>query len=245
MLQVKQLKASINGSNILDGIDYQVKAGEVHAVMGPNGSGKSTFARILAGADGYDIDGSASFNGRDLLEMPVEERAREGLFLAMQYPVEIPGVSNVYMMKEAVNTVRKHRGLPELDAVEFLEMAKAKLPLVNLSEEMLQRSVNSGFSGGEKKRNEVLHLALLEPKLAILDEVDSGLDIDSLKWVAAAIEKMRTAERAMIIITHYQRLLKYVVPDMVHIMSAGKLVRSGDHSLADELERHGYEKVVA
>ena len=244
MLQVKQLKAAINGSSILNGLDYEINAGEVHAIMGPNGSGKSTFAKVLAGADGYDVTGSVSFDGMDLLDMEVEMRARAGLFLAMQYPIEIPGVSNLYMMKAAVNTVRAHRGQQELDAVEFMEFVRAKLPSVNLSEEMMHRSVNAGFSGGEKKRNEVLHMQLLEPRLVILDEIDSGLDIDSLKWIAAAIEEARSPERAIILVTHYQRLLQHVVPDKVHVMSAGRLVRSGDHSLAAELEQHGYGKIA-
>lgn len=245
MLQVEQLKASVDGVEILKGIDYQINAGEVHAIMGPNGSGKSTFAKILAGMDGYEVNGKVSFDGEDLLEMPVEMRARAGLFLAMQYPVEIPGVSNLYMMKAAVNTVRSHRGLPELDAVEFLDVMRQKLPLVDLSEEMMQRSVNAGFSGGEKKRNEVLHMALLEPRLAVLDEIDSGLDIDSLKWIAGGIEKMRSKNRAIILVTHYQRLLQHIVPDKVHIMFEGRLVRSGDKTLAAELEQQGYEKMTA
>ncbi len=245
MLRVEQLKASIGGIDILNGIDYEINAGEVHAIMGPNGSGKSTFAKILAGMDGYELSGKVSFDGKDLLAMPVEMRARAGLFLAMQYPVEIPGVSNLYMMKAAVNTVRSHRGEQELDASEFLDVMREKLPLVDLSEEMMKRSVNAGFSGGEKKRNEVLHMALLEPRLAILDEIDSGLDIDSLKWIASGIEKMRSDKRAIILVTHYQRLLQYIVPDKVHIMYEGRLVRSGDKTLAAELEQQGYEKIAA
>ncbi len=241
MLEISQLKASVDGKQILRGVDLSVKAGEVHAIMGPNGSGKSTLSQVLAGRDSYTVDGgTVSYEGHDLLQMPIEERARSGIFLAFQYPVEIPGVSNAYFLKAAVNGVRRHRGLPELDAMDFLAKVKAEMKAVEMKEEFLYRSVNEGFSGGEKKRNEVLQMALLEPKLAILDETDSGLDIDALRIVADGINRLRSPERAMIVITHYQRLLEYIVPDFVHVLAEGRIVRSGGRELALELEERGY-----
>ncbi len=241
MLDINKLKASVEGKPILNGLDLHVKAGEVHAIMGPNGSGKSTLAQVLAGRDTFQVDGgSVSWDGRDLLAMPTEERARAGLFLAFQYPVEIPGVSNAYFLKAAVNAVRRHRGLPEFDAMDFLARVKAEMKAVGMSEEFLYRSVNEGFSGGEKKRNEVLQMALLEPRLAILDETDSGLDIDAMKVVADGVNRLRSPERALIVITHYQRLLDYIVPDQVHVLSKGRIVRSGGRELALELEERGY-----
>jgi Fe-S cluster assembly ATP-binding protein len=241
MLNIKNLQASVENNPILRGLDLTVNAGEVHAIMGPNGSGKSTLAQVLAGRDTYQVTGGeVLFEGRDLLPLLPEERAREGIFLAFQYPVEIPGVSNVYLLKAALNNVRKHRGLPELDAIDFLKLIKQKMKQVEMSEELLYRSVNEGFSGGEKKRNEILQMALLEPKLAILDETDSGLDIDALQSVAKGINALRSPERAMILVTHYQRLLDYVVPDFVHVLSHGKIVRTGGKELALELEERGY-----
>ena len=241
MLEINELRASVEGKAILTGVDLNVKDGEVHAIMGPNGSGKSTLAQVLAGRDTFRVDaGSVTWDGQDLLAMPTEERARAGLFLAFQYPVEIPGVSNAYFLKAAVNAVRRHRGLPEFDAMDFLARVKAEMKAVGMSEEFLYRSVNEGFSGGEKKRNEVLQMALLEPRLAILDETDSGLDIDALKIVAAGVNRLRSPERSMIVITHYQRLLDYIVPDRVHVLSHGRIVRSGGRELALELEKHGY-----
>ena len=241
MLEISQLKASVDGKQILRGIDLSVKAGEVHAIMGPNGSGKSTLSQVLAGRESYTVDGgTVTWQGQDLLQMPIEERARSGLFLAFQYPVEIPGVSNAYFLKAAVNGVRRHRGLPELDAMDFLAKVKGEMKAVGMKEEFLYRSVNEGFSGGEKKRNEVLQMALLEPKLAILDETDSGLDIDALRIVADGINRLRSPERAMIVITHYQRLLEYIVPDFVHVLAEGRIVRSGGRELALELEERGY-----
>ncbi|MCZ4305746.1 Fe-S cluster assembly ATPase SufC [Zoogloeaceae bacterium G21618-S1] len=241
MLDIKNLKASVEGKDILKGLDLQVKAGEVHAIMGPNGSGKSTLSQVLAGRDTFQVDGgSVTWDGQDLLAMPIEERARAGLFLAFQYPVEIPGVSNAYFLKAAVNAVRKHRGLPEFDAMDFLTRVKAEMKAVGMKEEFLYRAVNEGFSGGEKKRNEVLQMALLEPRLAILDETDSGLDIDALKVVADGVNRLRSPERALIVITHYQRLLDYIVPDHVHVLSQGRIVRSGGRELALELEEKGY-----
>lgn len=241
MLTIKNLHAGIDGTTILNGIDLQINAGEVHAVMGPNGSGKSTLASVLAGRDNYQITaGSVAYQNRDLLEMEPEIRAREGVFLAFQYPVEIPGVTNLYLLKASINAIRKHRGMEELNAVEFLKLIKQKAALVEMNEEFLYRSINQGFSGGEKKRNEILQMALLEPTLSILDETDSGLDIDALKVVATGVNTLRSAERAMLVVTHYQRLLDYIVPDFVHVLHGGRIIRSGDKSLALELERKGY-----
>jgi Fe-S cluster assembly ATP-binding protein len=241
MLEISNLNVDVEGKPILRGIDLRVSAGEVHAIMGPNGSGKSTLAHVLAGRDHYEVTrGTVRYGGRDLLGLAPEERAREGLFLAFQYPVEIPGVSNVYLLKAALNAQRRHRGEPELDAMDFLELVKEKMALMQVDESLLYRAVNEGFSGGEKKRNEILQLAVLEPRLAILDEVDSGLDIDALQAVADGINRMRSAERAIVVVTHYQRLLDYVVPDYVHVVSQGRIVRSGPRELALELERKGY-----
>ena len=246
MLSIRNLQAAIEGKQILRGIDLEVKAGEVHAIMGPNGSGKSTLAQVLAGRENYEVlGGEVRFEGRDLLALAPELRAREGLFLAFQYPVEIPGVSNVYLLKAAVNARRKHNGLPELDAMDFLALVKQKMKMVEMNQEFLYRSVNEGFSGGEKKRNEILQMALLEPKLAILDETDSGLDIDALKIVADGVNALRSPERAMIVITHYQRLLDYIVPDYVHVLSQGRIVKSGGRELALELEARGYGWIEA
>lgn len=241
MLTIKNLHAHINGAEILKGIDLSVNAGEVHAVMGPNGSGKSTLANVLAGREDYEVSaGEVRYDGHDLLDLAPEERAREGVFLAFQYPVEIPGVSNSYLLKAAVNALRKHRGEAELDAMDFLRRAREKLALMKMKDEFLHRAVNEGFSGGEKKRNEVFQMAVLEPRLAILDETDSGLDIDALKIVADGVNNLRGAERAFLIVTHYQRLLDYIVPDRVHVMAGGRIIRSGDRSLAVELEKGGY-----
>ncbi len=242
MLDIANLHASIaGGREILRGIDLAVKPGEVHAIMGPNGSGKSTLAGVLAGRDGYEVTaGSVTYLGRDLLALAADERAREGVFLAFQYPVEIPGVNNMYFLRSALNSVRRARAEPELDAGQFLKAVRAKLKLLEIDDNLLQRGVNVGFSGGEKKRNEIFQMAMLEPKLAILDETDSGLDIDALRLVAGGINKLRNPDRAMVMITHYQRLLDYVEPDRVHVLSDGKIVMSGDKSLAAELEKHGY-----
>ena len=241
LLEIKDLHVKVEGKNILRGIDLTVKAGEVHAVMGPNGSGKSTLAHVLAGREGYEvIKGGVRFAGSDLLDMAPEERAREGLFLAFQYPVEIPGVSGMNFLKSALNEVRKHRGLPELDAMDFLTLAREKMRLLEIDEKLIQRAVNVGFSGGEKKRNEVFQMAMLEPKLAVLDETDSGLDIDALKTVANGVNSMRSPDRAIILITHYQRLLDYVVPDKVHVLAHGRIAKSGGRKLALELEKKGY-----
>ncbi len=241
MLTIRNLHATVAGKPILNGIDLEVAAGEVHAIMGPNGSGKSTLANVLAGREGYEVtEGEVFYQGRNLLELEPEERAREGIFLAFQYPVEIPGVSNIYLLKAAVNAIRKHRGEAELDAMAFLKMVREKLKLVQMRDEFLHRSVNEGFSGGEKKRNEILQMAMLEPTLSILDETDSGLDIDALKIVAGGVNALRGPERAMIVVTHYQRLLDYIVPDRVHVLAGGKVVRSGGKELAFELEEHGY-----
>jgi len=241
VLTVKNLKAKAGGSEILRGIDLTVNAGEVHAVMGPNGSGKSTLAHVLAGREGYEVTGGeVKYEGRDLLGMSPEERAHQGIFLAFQYPVEIPGVSTTYFMKTALNAVRKSRGLEELDAIDFLALAKEKMKLVEMDEGLLNRSINEGFSGGEKKRNEIFQMAVLEPKLAILDETDSGLDIDALKIVANGVNALRNKDAAMIVVTHYQRLLDYIVPDYVHVLFDGRIVKSGDKGLALELEERGY-----
>src|SRR5437667_11171986 len=241
MLRIRKLSASIDGKPILRGIDFDVRAAEVHAIMGPNGSGKSTFAQVLAGRDIYKIVADEmTFNGRDLLQMAPEIRAREGIFLAFQYPIEIPGVSNLYFLRAAVNAVRSHRGLPELDAVDFMSYAREQAKALGIDDAMLKRSLNEGFSGGEKKRNEIFQMTLLEPRLAILDESDSGLDIDALKVVADGINAMRSPERAIIVVTHYQRLLNYVVPDYVHVLAGGRIVRSGSKELALELEERGY-----
>jgi len=241
MLEIRNLQVRVDDKPILRGIDLTVNAGEMHAIMGPNGSGKSTLAQVLAGREAFTVTaGDVRYQGRDLLAMPPEERAREGVFLAFQYPVEIPGVSNVYLLKAALNSIRKHRGLPEVDAMEFLALIREKMKLMEMTDELLFRSVNEGFSGGEKKRNEILQMALLEPALAILDETDSGLDIDALQGVAKGINSLRGAERAMILVTHYQRLLDYVVPDHVHVLSQGRIVKSGGKELALELEARGY-----
>jgi Fe-S cluster assembly ATP-binding protein len=241
LLEIRNLHARVADKEILKGIDLAVKAGEVHAIMGPNGSGKSTLAGVLAGRDVYEVTaGEVVYQGKNLLEMPPEDRAREGVFLAFQYPVEIPGVSNMYFLRAAVNAGRKHRGLDELDAMDFLTLVKDKAKLLGLDEALLSRPVNEGFSGGEKKRNEIFQMAVLEPKLAILDETDSGLDIDALKAVAGGINAMRSPERGMVLVTHYQRLLNYVMPDFVHVMYQGRIVRSGGKELALELEQHGY-----
>ncbi|MCQ9616458.1 Fe-S cluster assembly ATPase SufC [Paenalcaligenes niemegkensis] len=241
MLNIKDLHASIEGKQILRGLNLQVNAGEVHAIMGPNGSGKSTLSQVLAGRESYQIDsGSVSYNGHDLLDMAVEERAREGLFMAFQYPIEIPGVSNAYFLRASLNAIRRQRGESELDAIDFLKLVKAEMKTVGMREEFLYRSVNEGFSGGEKKRNEVLQMSLLEPKLAILDETDSGLDIDALRVVADGVNRLRSPDHALVVITHYQRLLDYIVPDFVHVLSNGQIIRSGDASLALELEERGY-----
>ena len=241
LLEVENLHASVAGNEILRGVDLTIRAGEVHAVMGPNGSGKSTLAHVLAGRPGYTVTGgTVRFRGRDLLIVPPEERAREGLFLAFQYPVEIPGVSNVYFLKAAVNAVRKHRGLPEYDAIEFLSLVKQKAKLVEIDEELVKRPVNEGFSGGEKKRNEIFQMALLDPALAILDETDSGLDIDALRVVAGGVNQLRSPERSMLVVTHYQRLLNYIVPDFLHVLVEGRIALSGGKELALTLEEKGY-----
>ena len=241
MLSVTNLDVAVNGCMILNELNLEVQAGEVHAIMGPNGSGKSTFANVLAGHPGYEVTaGSVIYEGQDLLQMDPEERARQGVFLAFQYPVEIPGVSNVYLLKAAVNEIRKHRGESELDAVKFLKLVREKLKLVDMKEEFLHRAVNEGFSGGEKKRNEIFQMAMLEPKLAILDETDSGLDIDALKVVAQGVNELRDASRSIVMVTHYQRLLDYIVPDYVHVLAGGRVVKSGGKELALELEEHGY-----
>ena len=241
MLSVTNLDVAVNGDMILNELNLQVQAGEVHAIMGPNGSGKSTLANVLAGHPGYEVTaGSVIYEGQDLLQMDPEARARQGVFLDFQYPVEIPGVSNVYMLKAAVNQIRKHRGENELDAVKFLKLVREKMKLVEMKEEFLHRSVNEGFSGGEKKRNEIFQMAMLEPKLAILDETDSGLDIDALKVVAQGVNELRDASRSIVMVTHYQRLLDYIVPDYVHVLAGGRVVKSGGKELALELEEHGY-----
>jgi len=241
MLEIKNLHASVDGNEILHGINLKVAAGEVHAIMGPNGSGKSTLANVLAGRDGYVVSsGEVFYDGKNLLEMPPEVRAREGIFLGFQYPVEIPGVSNMYFLKTALNAIRKQRGLEELDAMDFLQLAKEKMKLVEMDENLINRAVNEGFSGGEKKRNEVFQMAVLEPRLAILDETDSGLDIDALRIVAHGVNSLRGADRAILLVTHYQRLLNYIVPDKVHVLVDGRIVKSGGKELALELEAKGY-----
>ncbi len=241
MLTIRNLHASVDGKEILRGLDLEVKPGEVHAIMGPNGSGKSTLAHVLAGRDGYEVtEGTARYGDGDLLALSPEERAQLGVFLAFQYPVELPGVNNSVFLRTALNAIRKARGEPELDAVAFLRLMREKLKLVNMREDLLKRAVNAGFSGGEKKRNEIFQMALLEPRLAILDETDSGLDIDALRIVADGVNALRSPERAMIVVTHYQRLLDYIEPDQVHVLAGGRIVRSGDKSLALELEEKGY-----
>ncbi|MFO1393446.1 MAG: Fe-S cluster assembly ATPase SufC [Steroidobacteraceae bacterium] len=244
MLKIRDLHARIGDRPILKGIDLEVRAGEVHAIMGPNGSGKSTLASVLAGREGYEVTrGSVEYLGRDLLAMEPEDRARAGVFLAFQYPVEIPGVNNAYLLKAGLNAVRKQRGEPELDAFEFLALVRDKMRLMQMDESFLNRGVNEGFSGGEKKRNEILQMAVLEPKLALLDETDSGLDIDALRVVANGVNSLRSPERAIVMVTHYQRLLDYIEPDFVHVLSGGRILRSGDRTLALELEKRGYDWV--
>ena len=244
MLSIKNLKAEINGKEILKGINLEVNAGEVHAIMGPNGSGKSTLSAVLAGREDYIVtEGSVTFNKKDLLELAAEDRAREGIFLAFQYPVEIPGVSNINFLRTALNEIRKYKGLPDMEAKDFLALIKEKQKLVELDAKLTGRSVNEGFSGGEKKRNEIFQMAVLEPKLAILDETDSGLDIDALRIVATGVNKLRSKDNATIVITHYQRLLDYIVPDFVHILYNGKIVKSGGKELALEMEEKGYDEI--
>jgi len=244
MLEINNLKARIGDTEILRGLSLSIKAGEVHAIMGPNGSGKSTLAQVIAGHQDYVVTGGeVSYRGSDLLELEPEERAREGIFLGFQYPVEIPGVNNAYLLKAAVNAKRKHQGLGEVDAFEFLKLAREKMAMLGMDPKFLNRGVNEGFSGGEKKRNEILQMAMLEPSLAILDETDSGLDIDALKAVAAGVNTLRAPDRSIVLVTHYQRLLDYIEPDFVHVLSEGRIVRSGDKSLALELEEKGYDWV--
>jgi len=245
MLKIENLHVSIGGNQILKGIDLEVKAGETHAIMGPNGSGKSTLAQVLAGHEEYEIDdGKVEYLSKNLLEMDIEERACEGIFLAFQYPVELPGVNNTYFLKSALNAQRKYRGEKEIDAMEFIDLIGDKIKLLNLKDSLLKRPVNEGFSGGEKKRNEIFQMAVLEPKLALLDETDSGLDIDALRVVANGVNSMRKEENAIIIVTHYQRLLNYIVPDFVHVLVDGKIINSGDKNLALELEEKGYDRIV-
>ena len=245
MLEIKNLQAGIENKPILKGIDLSVNAGEVHAIMGPNGSGKSTLASVLAGRDGYDVTGGeVLLQDDDLLDLAPEERAREGVFLAFQYPVEIPGVNSAYFLRSAVNEIRKHRGEEELDAMNFLKAVKAKMKELGLSEDFLKRPVNAGFSGGEKKRNEILQMAMLNPKLAVLDETDSGLDIDALRIVADGVNRLKGTDNAQVVITHYQRLLDYIVPDFVHVLYDGRIIKSGDKTLAHELEEKGYDWLI-
>lgn len=245
MLKITNLHASVEGTSILKGIDLEVKAGETHAIMGPNGSGKSTLAQVLAGHEDYEVNkGEVSYLGKDLLELDVDERACEGVFLAFQYPVELPGVNNTYFLKSALNAQRKYRGEPEIDAMEFMDLIGDKIKLLNLKDSLLKRPVNEGFSGGEKKRNEIFQMAVLEPKLALLDETDSGLDIDALRVVAGGVNAMRNENNATIVVTHYQRLLNYIVPDFVHVLVDGKIINSGDRTLAIELEEKGYDKII-
>ena len=242
MLEIKNLHATAAGKPILKGIDLKVEPGQVHAIMGPNGSGKSTLAQVLAGRDTFEVtEGSVTYEGKDLLEMAAEDRAREGIFLAFQYPVEIPGVSNTYFLKAALNAKRRVQGQPELDAVEFMQIIKSKAKLLEMDQAMLGRSVNEGFSGGEKKRNEIFQMAVLDPKLAILDETDSGLDIDALRIVAEGVNALRSEHHSVLVITHYQRLLRYLVPDFVHVLANGRIVKSGGKELAEELEQKGYD----
>jgi Fe-S cluster assembly ATP-binding protein len=244
MLEIKNLHANVDGKEILRGINLTVNAGEVHAIMGPNGAGKSTLSNVLAGRDGYEItQGEVIYKNEDLLDLEPEDRAQRGVFLAFQYPVEIPGVSNIYLLKAALNAVRKYQGLDEVDAMDFLSLVRSKMELVQMDEAFLHRSVNEGFSGGEKKRNEILQMALLEPSLAILDETDSGLDIDALRIVSEGVNALRAEDRSIVMITHYQRLLDYIVPDYVHVLSEGRIVKSGDKELAKELEKTGYSWV--
>ena len=241
MLNIQNLSVNVENKHILKGLNLEVKASEIHAIMGPNGAGKSTLSHVLSGKAGYDVTGgTVTYNGKDLLEMPAEMRAREGVFLAFQYPVEIPGVSNIYLLKAALNAIRKHRGLSEVDAMDFLTLVKAKVKALDMDEKFLYRAVNEGFSGGEKKRNEILQMAMLEPQLCILDETDSGLDIDALKIVAEGVNSLRSENRAFVMITHYQRLLDYIKPDFVHVLADGKIVKSGGAELALELEEKGY-----
>jgi Fe-S cluster assembly ATP-binding protein len=245
ILEIRNLHAGVEGKQILKGVDLTLSAGEVHAIMGPNGSGKSTLAQILAGREGYEVtQGEVIFQGKNLLELAPEERAREGVFLAFQYPVEIPGVNSTYFLKSALNEIRKHKGLPELDAMEFLSLVKEKMKILHLPEDFLRRPVNDGFSGGEKKRNEIFQMAVLEPKLAILDETDSGLDIDALKVVSAGVNKLQRPDNAQLVITHYQRLLNFIIPGFVHVLVDGRIARSGGKELALELEEKGYDLIT-
>ena len=245
MIKIENLHVEVEGNKILKGIDLEVKAGETHAIMGPNGSGKSTLAQVLAGHEDYEVTkGNVEYLGKDLLDMDVDERACEGVFLAFQYPVELPGVNNTYFLKSALNAQRKYHGESEIDAMEFIDLIGDKIKLLNLKESLLKRPVNEGFSGGEKKRNEIFQMAVLEPKLALLDETDSGLDIDALRVVANGVNTMRTDENATIVVTHYQRLLNYIVPDFVHVLVEGKIINSGDKNLALELEEKGYDKII-
>jgi Fe-S cluster assembly ATP-binding protein len=245
VLTIENLKVRAADKQILNGLNLKVAAGEVHAIMGPNGSGKSTLAQVLAGREGYQVTGGkVEFKGQDLLSLAPEERAREGFFLAFQYPVEIPGVNNVYLLKAGLNAIRKHRGLNELDAFEFLALVREKMKLMQMDESFLNRGVNEGFSGGEKKRNEILQMAILEPALAVLDETDSGLDIDALRIVSNGVNSLRNPERAIVLVTHYQRLLDYIEPDFVHVLSGGRIIKTGDKKLALELEKRGYDWVI-
>ena len=245
MIKIENLHVEVEGNKILKGINLEVNAGETHAIMGPNGSGKSTLAQVIAGHEDYDVtEGNVEYLGKDLLEMDVDERACEGVFLAFQYPVELPGVNNTYFLKSALNAQRKYHGKTEIDAMEFIDLIGDKIKLLNLKESLLKRPVNEGFSGGEKKRNEIFQMAVLEPKLALLDETDSGLDIDALRVVANGVNAMKTDENATIVVTHYQRLLNYIVPDFVHVLVDGKIINSGDKNLALELEEKGYDKII-